>query len=215
MEEITIRPYRRDDRPFVRDIAYGTAFMGESASIFFEGKEIMADFLTQYFTDYEPESCFVAVSNGKVVGYLLGTKDAAALAKVFTSKILFPLFIRALRSGVFFKKNNTVFILRSIFSLMKGEFKMPDFYQSYPATLHINLEKGFRGLRIGSRLMNDYLDYLMGNKITGVHLATISEKASDFFRQQGFCLLHKGERSYFWHILKKNLPIYIYGKKLA
>jgi hypothetical protein len=91
---------------------------------------------------------------------------------------------------------------------------MPDFSLDYPACLHINLEKNWRNLKIGSRLISIYLDYLAKSKIAGVHLATFSSKASSFFRAQGFNLLHKGRRSYFRHILHKDVPIYIFGQRL-
>ena len=75
MEETIIRQFKPEDRGSVRDISWETAFLGEPADAFFSGKEILADFLTQYFTDYEPGSCFVAVSANRVVGYLIGSTD--------------------------------------------------------------------------------------------------------------------------------------------
>lgn len=44
MEEIVIRHYRKEDRPFIREIAWETALMGESAQAFFDGEEIFLIF---------------------------------------------------------------------------------------------------------------------------------------------------------------------------
>lgn len=214
MEEAIIRRYQKGDRKFVRDIAWETAFIGKPANEFFDDKEILASFLTQYFTDYEPESCFVAESNGEVIGYLLGSKNAAVLTKTRQDKIYLRLLIQAILCGVWLKKKNMSFIFHCLISFLRQEFKMPDLSKEYPATLHINLEEYFRELKIGSRLIAAYLDYLSQQKIPGVYLATMSDKASEFFSRQGFNLLYKGHRSYFRYILQKDVPIYIYAKKL-
>lgn len=215
MEEIIIRHYQKEDRQFVRELAWDTAFMGESAEVFFTGKEVFSGFLTEYFTDYEPESCFVAVnSNNKVIGYLLGAKDSKAVESTFTKKILAPLLKKAFFGGLLLKKKNWLFLFNSLRSLLCRESKIPDFSAEYPATLHINIDKEYRKLKIGSRLMAAYLDYLTKEKVKSVHLATLSDNAAEFFKARGFSLLAQGYRSYFRHILHKNVPLYIYGKKL-
>jgi N-acetylglutamate synthase-like GNAT family acetyltransferase len=80
--------------------------------------------------------------------------------------------------------------------------------------LHINLRDGFRNQGIGSRLIAIYLNYLNREEIPGVHLATMSDKAKDFFQKRGFNLLYTGRRSYFNYILHNDIPIYILGRRL-
>ena len=210
-----IRKYDSRDRPAVRRICCQTALMGEPSAIFFDDDEIFADALTAYFTDYEPESCFVAEYDTNVIGYLIGTKDASHMDKVFADKIAAPLLIKALRRGTFFRKKNVKLLLCVLLSLLKGEFKIPAFSKDYPAVLHINIAKEYRMAGIGSKLINAYLDYLRALGIRGVHLATMSDKAGQFFKKQNFQLLFQGERSYFRYFLNKNVQIYIYGMKLS
>lgn len=209
-----IRKYRSDDRESVRNISWDTAFLGSPADIFFFGKNILADFLTLYFTDYEPQSCFVAENKGRVVGYLIGAKNIGAISASFKFKTAARLLIKAITGNEFFKKKNLIFSFNCLLSFFRGEFSMPDFSKGYPATLHINIGKGFRGQNIGSRLMSAYLDYLVKEKVPGVSLATMSDKAAEFFKKQGFNLLHAGRRSYLRYLLHKDLPVYIFGKKL-
>lgn len=215
MEEAIIRPYRKEDRAQVRDIAWETAFKGESGNIFFDDKELLADFLTLYFTDYEPQSCFVAEYQGSIIGYVIGAKDSRALRRVSYLSITPRLFLKAIIRGVFLKKKNFNFIFHCILSFFKNEFNDKDFSVVYPAVLHINLKNGFRGLEIGSRLMTAYLGYLADQKIAGVRLATMSQKAKAFFMNQGFELLHEGHRSYFRYLTDKDTYIYIFGRKTA
>jgi GNAT superfamily N-acetyltransferase len=188
--------------------------MGEPSAVFFDDDEIFADALTVYFTEYEPESCFVAEYENSVIGYLLGAKDVLHMDKIFTDKIALPLFIKALRSGTFFRKRNMKFLFHVFLSLVKGEFKAPTFSKAYPATLHINIIKDYRAGGVGSKLINAYLDYLKKQAVEGVHFATMSDKASQFFKKQNFQLLFQGERSYFRYFLGKNIPIYIYGMRI-
>jgi len=195
-----IRKYDSRDRPAVRRICCETAFLGEPSAVFFDDDEIFADALTAYFTDYEPELCFVAEYDNKVIGYLIGAKDVRRMEKIFVGKIAIPLLIKA---------------LRILLSLVKGEFKTPVFLKDYPATLHINIIKEYRAAGVGSKLINAYLDNLRALGIMGVHFATMSDKASQFFSKLNFQLLFQGERSYFRYFLDKNVPVYIYGMRIG
>jgi len=208
---VAIRKYRNEDRAAIRRISCMTALMGEPSSIFFDDDEVFADALTIYFTDYEPESCFVAECDNKVIGYLLGAKDTKRMDKTFADRIVPPLLIKALQRGIFFRMKNTKFLFHVFISLVKGEFTAPSFSKDYPAVLHINILKEYRAQGIGSQLINVYLDYLNGQVAKGAHLATMSDKASQFFKKQNFQLLFQGERSYLRYFLGKNIPIYIYG----
>lgn len=214
MQAYSIRPYKKEDRGYVRNIACDTAFIGEPAEAFFVGREILADFLTLYFTDYEGQSCFVAEKEAEVIGYILGAKSEKVLKKISIIKVLPKLLFKVLISGVIFKKKNSVFFFHCLLSFLKGEFKMPDFSQTYPAVLHINLKENFRNLEIGSQLIDTYLNYLSKEKIRGVHLSALSPKAAIFFEKHGFSLLHQSKRSYFRYILNKDIPAYGYGLTL-
>jgi len=212
---LVIRKFENKDRNEVRSISHDTAFMGRSAGLFFEGKEIICDALNLYFTDYEPESCFVAEIDSVIAGYLIGAKNKIAAERIFREKIVFPLFWKALRSGAFLNKKNLIFIYNCLKALINGGLRTPDFTKEYPATLHINIKEEFRGKHIGKALINAYLDYLKRENISGVHLATLSRAGADFFSKQSFQLLFEGRRPYFRHILHKDVPLFIFGKKLA
>jgi len=215
-EEIIIREYERSDRASVRKIACDTAFMGEPAENFFTGRGFLADFLTLYHTDYEPESTFVAEKREKVIGYISGAKSERAMDLLFIIKVLPKAILKLIFKGYIFKKANLLFILFNIYSFLKGEFYTPAFIKKdYPAILHINIDKNYRGYGIGGRLIEAYLNYLKNEKIKGVHLKTPSEKSFKFFKKTGFKMLYKTRKSYFKHILKKSIKYFYYGKKLS
>jgi hypothetical protein len=211
---IIIRKFKAEDREAVRQIVYDTALMGESAGLFFDGQEVISDAFSLYFTDYEPGSCFVAQINGQVIGYLIGARKKIVSEEILRNKIALPLFFKALKSGILLNAKNLIFIFSCLMDLLKNGLKTPDFNQEYPATLHINIKSGFRGQNIGSGLISAYLGYLKTEGVPGVHLATMSEQAAKFFLLQGFKIIYKGKRSYFRHILHRDVPLYIFGKLL-
>lgn len=213
-QEVKIRKFEAKDRVAVRQIVYATALIGEPAGLFFQGQEVISDALSLYFTDYEPVSCFVAEINHQITGYLLGAKNKIAAQAIFNAQLVLPLLLKAFRSGIFLRIKNLSFIFGCLIDLLKNGIKTPDFNQAYPATLHLNIKDGFRGQEIGAKLISAYLDYLKIEKISGVHLATMSDRAADFFLSQGFQQLYIGKRSYFREILHRDVPLYILGKQL-
>jgi ribosomal protein S18 acetylase RimI-like enzyme len=122
---------------------------------------------------------------------------------------------RILFTGILFSKKHILFALHSLASFIKGEFITPNFHKDYPAVLHINIEKKFRQANIGSKLMDAFLKYLSENSVKGVYLSTMSDDAGVFFKKRGFELLYRGKRSYFRHIIHKDVPLYIYGRKIG
>ncbi len=69
-----IRPYRPADRETLRAICADTGFLGKPIDPVFEDRELFADYLTSYYTDVEPESCFVCEFQGEVKGYVMGSR---------------------------------------------------------------------------------------------------------------------------------------------
>ncbi|MBF0330522.1 MAG: GNAT family N-acetyltransferase [Candidatus Omnitrophica bacterium] len=213
-QAVIIRKFAVKDRTAVRQISCSTALMGDPSSAFFDDDEIFADALTLYFTDYEPESCFVGECDGRVVGYLIGAKDVKRMNKVTGQKIILYLLMKALRRGTLLSGRNWRFFFHVFLSAVKGELTAPSFSKDYPAALHINVMKGYRTDGVGSRLIDAYLNYLKAAGIAGVHFSTMSEGGSQFFKKKGFQLLFDGRRSYFKYFLGKDVLLHIYGMRL-
>lgn len=211
-DSVCIRRYESRDREAVRRIAVATALAGEPAIRFIDGDDVLADALTMYFTDYEPESCFVAERKDRVIGYIIGTVETRLLDRVFGQKIFWRLLWKALRSGFFVKPKNLILFWRCLISFFRCEFFVPDFSKDFPAALHINFLEEARGCGGGSVLIETYFSYLSERMVKGVRIATISPKAGEFFRKHGCSLIYQGRRSYFRHVVGQELPIFIFGK---
>ena len=199
MPEVIIRKYRPEDREYVRKICCDTGFMGEPMEIYFDDRNLFADFWCNYYTDYEPESCFVAEVDGKVVGYIFGCKDTVRYYKIMARKILPRIFVNILKRKYKIGKKTLKYVLSAILNtLIYGIPK--DFSEEYPAHLHINIDKNYRRMGIGSKLMRAYFEYLKNEGIWGVHLGTTSnhKQAVPFYQKIGFKLLQKYNQSKIW-----------------
>lgn len=213
--EVLIRAYNHADRKQIRRICIETAFAGVDRHKFFSDDEVLADALIRYFTDYEPQSCFVAVSQGRVIGYIAGSVNAAAAGRISNIKVMPRLFLKALARGVFLRWINLRFFGAVLLSIFKGEFSRGDYSREYPALLHINIDEGFRGRQAGRRLVEHYLRFLKDKGAPGVHLSTMSDNGREFFSKLGFTLLWQGSRSYLRYQTGEDVPLYILSKRLC
>lgn len=212
---VRVRSFVPGDREAVRQIALSTAMMGNPADIFFDGGDVLADALTSYFTDHEPGSSFVAESDGRVVGYIIGARDTRAMDVFFQKRLLLPLLGKVITSGLLLRRKNLYLMVQFIKAVLTGRMQIPDFYSEYPATLHINLVAQARGTGAGGQLMDRYLEYLKAQGICGVRMATMSEAAGKFFESREFKVLYRSSRPYFHHIIGRDVPLLIYGRKLT
>ncbi len=211
--QYTIRAYQKEDRPAVRRISFETAFQDISRAKIFTDDEIIADALTLYYTDLEPESCLVAESEKRVVGYLIGARD---IRRVENSRLFVFLTMaeKAFRHKTFSNRINRGFALQVLKGFLAGEFRAPDLSDKFPATLHMNLDWDARNRGIGSALMETYLRYLRGLRIPGIQASTFSEKAKDFFIKKGFRILFAGRRSFLRPYFGRTTGRYILGREV-
>jgi GNAT superfamily N-acetyltransferase len=209
-----IRKFSIQDRADVRRLCCETAFLESDRGLIFKDDELLADFLSLYFTDFEPHSCFVATDGSKVVGYLIGSIHIPRMKRIIKRRILPSLLVKVFYRKAFLNKTNLNFFFRCVLSFFKGEFFVPDYSKEFPATLHINIDKSCRGQDIGGRLIEVYINFLKQQQIKGVQLSTFSEKAKNFFLKMGFDILYARKRSYLKSVIAGEVTSYVFGKKL-
>ena len=76
LRRVQLRPYRPEDLEAVRRICADTGFLGNPIDPVFEDRELFADYLTGYYTRFEPEALLVCEVDGEVRGYLMGCRRA-------------------------------------------------------------------------------------------------------------------------------------------
>ena len=185
---VKIRSFNKEDRAAVRQICCDVADRGETIENFFPDREFAADLLTAYYTDYEPESSFVAEVDGKVVAYINGCLDNRRYGLVLLFLIIPQLIVKGLIRGVFFR-----FEFWQIFKVMLKNWRRvfiwrKKSFHSYQGHLHIGIIKIFREQQIGRQLVNTLLAYAKGKNSQEL-TASVHEGnaiACSFFEHLGF-----------------------------
>ena len=190
-KQIIIRKLLPEDRSVVRRLCCGTGFLGNPIDPVFEDRELFADYLTAYYTDWEPESAFVIEVGGEVMGYLLGSRHP-------------------LRQQVYNFYNNIALFLRGIFrypgySQASKKFVrwiLTQAWKEVPAAprrtahFHINLLPEARSVTSTRALMDSYLKYLHehGEKaVYGQMVVFEDRRGTKMFERYGFKVLNKME----------------------
>lgn len=187
----TIRPYQPADRARVRELCCETGFLGKAIDPVFEDREIFADYLTAYYTDWEPESAFVLLVNGDIRGYLLGSR-------------------RPTRHQIYNLYNNVALFLRGMFRYPRYNAASQKFVQwilrqawrEVPASprrtahFHINLLADARSVANTRALMDSYLKYLHEKgerRVFGQMVVFEDRRGTKMFERYGFKVLNKME----------------------
>ena len=155
---VAIRLYEPRDREAIRQICCDTADGGEPVEAFFPDREVFADLLTLYYTDYEPSSTWVAEQDGQVIGYLTGCLDTRRFLRVMAWRLVPMAFLKALVRGTLWHPQVVTLLSANLGGWLRGGFRREVSLWSYPSHLHINLRKGSRGQQIGRQLVERFLE---------------------------------------------------------
>lgn len=190
MNNINIRAYKQEDRIALRALCCDVADRGGPIEGFFPDREVAADLLTKYYTDYEPESTFVAELDGRLIGYINGCMDNRRYGLVMFWLLMPVVLVKAFKHGVFFKPEIRQLLQgvlknwRRIFVWRKKSF------HSHQGHLHIGITGDFRNQQVGRKLVAALLNNAAGKGIVelaaSVHDA--NKSAGVFFEAQGFTI---------------------------
>ncbi len=161
LDSITIRKYKPEDREHIRKICCDNGFFGNPIENVFEDRELFADFYTSYYINKEPGHIFIAIDKNKVIGYLISSTNKnhfiSSLPIYITSisKMLFRFIARKYKQKESYEYVKLA--LKSVFT----SFKNP----RNSAHLHFNVDKNYRHHGIGIRLLIEFEDMLLKEKI--------------------------------------------------
>jgi ribosomal protein S18 acetylase RimI-like enzyme len=193
IENTLVRLYETTDRQAVWDIACDTADRGKPVENFFPDREIVAQILMRYYTDYEPQALWVAECDKKVVGYLSGCLDSSRYTSVMAWRIMPGCVTRAVLRGLLWRKETLRIFRAGIKSILRGGVRSDMPMADYPAHMHINLRDGFRGQHLGRRLIDNFMHQAISAGVKGIHASVLEDnlQACKFFSQSGFSVLRR------------------------
>jgi GNAT superfamily N-acetyltransferase len=192
-----------------------TAFFGNDISHYFDDREMAADIYCSYYTDYEPQSLFVAEKEGEVVGYLMGATNTGRYKIFMTSRIV-PRFIPPfLFSARFFNKTNLRFIWEMAKAWLSGQFPRDTTSKGYPSHFHLNILPKHRAKGLGMALVKRFEEELRWMKIPGLFFHSVRFRPQfTLFDRDGYSKLRCKPVSFWKYWTGKNHYFLTYGKKL-
>lgn len=172
----TIRPYRPADKSRMQELCVLTSnpdnvYHGEYALY-------LTTTYNDYYTEHEPESCFVLADDDDVpVGYIICAKKCKKWRRIFLKEYMPKL--KANKEGFTLFEPYMELILHSLFA------------RRYPAHLHVDILKEYCGQGYGVQLMNTLFDHLRENGVRGVQLLVdaSNQRAQKFYLRSGFKIL--------------------------
>ncbi len=194
----TIRPYSPTDREAIRHICCETGFSGNPIDPIFCDRDVFADFLTRYYTDWEPESAWVVEYNQEIVGYLLGCTryryhqlvQIGLLLTVITPKVLSRLIFGR------YNRESHKFLKWCCFQGRKETPTAP----KQAGHLHFNILPEHRNCMQGQRLIRSFIAWAKkrGNKrIFGQIQTKEGRRTARAFEKFGFHIMDQKEISKF------------------
>ncbi len=186
-----IRSYRTSDRAAVRKLCCDTGFLGTPIDPVYEDRQLFADFLTTYYTDWEPESSFVVEISGEIRGYLLGCRRPLR-NQLYSFWQNVSLFGKALTRYFRYRERSRRFIR---WTLVHGWREVPAPPRRTPH-FHINLLPDARKMSTTRALMSAYLSYLYRSgekRVYGQIVTFESRRGERMFERYGFKVLNRAE----------------------
>lgn len=182
-----IRTFQERDRPALRKLAL-RAGQGSPTESLWGHPESEAQIYLEPYMDHEPESLFLAESDGVLLGYLTGCVDSDT----------FPSEDRRIADAIrahrlILRRQPALFFARSAFDAVRavvhrtpsaGEIHDP----RWPSHLHINVVPEARGTGAADGLMEHWFERLRSAGSPGCYLQTLVEntRAVRFFERMGF-----------------------------
>jgi GNAT superfamily N-acetyltransferase len=191
--EAQARLYEPGDRPAVRQLCCDTADAGGPADRLLRDREAMADVLTRYYTDYEPQSLWIAEHDGRVVGYLTGCLDTRRCDRITSRQIVPRAAVGAITRGALWHADAWRLLAAFAATVVLGGFPNTVDLDLYPAHLHINIREDFRGQGLGRQLVERFRQQADRAAVAGIHLLARGDNSAGrrFFQKRGFTLLRE------------------------
>ena len=216
VDDIDIRHYQTSDQAAVLDIAADTAFFGEPVEAFLDDRKLYGDAFARYYLEHEAPFAWVADGPDGVIGFLLGCADTRRQISQWRGYIITHVLVNALSGRYKLGRRTTSFAWGMLIGAVRRETPRIEL-KEYPAHLQIDVMQGYRGVGIGRRLIEAYMEQLRGLAVTGVYLETTNhnEAACYLYEKVGFQLLDERPNHFWTKMFDFQVNNRSYGLKLS
>ena len=160
------------------------------------GHRLVSDILTRYYTDFEPESCWVVDDSADgVVAYLFGCLSTARRHRVMAGRIVPAALFRAVVTGVLFSCPVGRLAWAGLRTWTSSHTLKSRARLDYPAHLHVGVREDYRCHGLGKELVLRFVAQASGVGIFGIHVSVVEANlaARALFQSLGFDVLGRYE----------------------
>jgi hypothetical protein len=190
-KDFQIRPYQSKDRKAIRGLCCDTGFLGSAIDPVFEDRELFADFLTNYYLDFEPDSAFILSRDGVLKGYLLGSRFPVRhqICSAFQNAV------QAIKLSGRYPRYNSESRRFIQWLVAKAWREVP----AAPRTIghfHVNLLPEVRSIAAFRQLLETYFQFLRNHGVKKVHAQMVTfdgRRGFKLFERYGFRVLNQSE----------------------
>jgi hypothetical protein len=163
----TLRPYRPGDLDAIHEICLVTGDSGQDATAQHKQQRVIGHIYAEPYCLLEPSNVFVAEDDAGVAGYVVGTHNSDTFAARLERE-----WWPALRShyAQIADAELTPADRQRIEVIRKPHVTPADIVAAYPAHIHMNLLPRLRGQRVGTGLLQLWVDQAKRAGVTGIHL---------------------------------------------
>lgn len=202
---IRVRSYEPRDREAIRHLCCETGFLGNPIDPVFQDRDLFADYLTSYYTDWEPKASFVVEQDGVVKGYLLGSRRPF-LQQIYGLWHNLVLLFKAIRRYRTYNRATRDFIGW----ILRNSWREVPAAPRRTAHFHFNLLPEVQSVAGTKQLLIAYFDYLRshGERAVFGQIVTFEDRrGSRLFERYGFQVLEKKEITKYRHLHPE--PVYL------
>lgn len=186
---VILRAYRPDDLDALYRICLETGDAGRDATPLHNDPLLLGHIYSAPYGALEPDHVFVAEDEGGVAGYIVGTHDSERF-----SQKLEAAWWPELRQHYANARGMTDMDRGRIATIMQPNGSPTELMEPYPAHIHMNLLPRLRGQRVGTKLLNLWIDQARSAGVRGIHLgaSATNEGGIAFWSRSGFTRLPLG-----------------------
>ncbi len=184
----TLRPYAPADLDGLYSICLKTGDSGRDATALHNDPQLIGHIYAAPYGVLEPDNVLVAEDEAGLAGYIVGTHDSDAFAERLDRE-----WWPALQARYADSAGMTPADKGRIAAIMKPQRSPADLVATYPAHIHMNLLAQLRGQRVGTRLLQAWIDRARAKGITGIHLGASATNTGGiaFWTRSGFTPLRE------------------------
>ena len=185
---LALRPYRPQDLDALYAICLQTGDASKDATPLHSDPQLVGHIYSAPYGVLEPENVFVAQDDAGVAGYVVGTHDSTRFAERLEQD-----WWPDLRAKYADTTGMTESDRDRIAAIMRPEKTPADIVAGYPAHIHMNLLSRLRGQRVGTRLLDMWVEQAKAAGVSGIHLGASASNSGGiaFWTRSGFTPLRE------------------------